>query len=376
MNKRWLIFSGGAVALIIAAFITYIVIANQFKPEKTVDTFHQAIEDDDADTLKELIHSDEKDVAINKESLTAFINYLKANNESYQVIKEGLNKQIDKEDFTSAALQINLFEDGKALGIFPTYKLKVTTVNLNVKGLEDGDKIILDMEGQKKPLEKIDEKKDIYGPILPGEYNIEATIQNNLGSFSKEKKTDVWGSTDVSFLIDQEKLARDSEDIQKDLINAANEFNENLSVYVTSGFDINEFMNITDDLKENLNLLDNNFKLMEDYIEEIESQFLKSIVKMDEIDLIHFDGDWQAEVTMLVSYKERIKFEEADFEDLSYTELRNFILIYDLDNKKWIIDDFSGEKADESDTDDWDHKEEINIDDPPLRRWSKDGSFI
>lgn len=380
MNKRLMIFGGGsAVVIIVALIITFTVVANQHKPGKTVAAFNEAIEDDDMDTLKDLIEPDKKNVDINKKSLSAFSNYLKTNNESYQVIKEGFKKQIDAEDFGSSNAQVSLFKDGKTLGVFPDYKMEVKTVGLKVKGPEKDNEVSLAIEGSKKPLDQVDEEEDVFGPVLPGEYNIEATIQNELGEFSKEEETDVWGDSDVSFLIDNEKLVRDNENIQKDIVNAANEFNENMSVYVTSGFDSKEFTNVTDDLKDNLSMLDNDFKLVKDYIEKIESQFLKSTVDMEKLDLSQFDGDWQAEVTMLVTYDEKMQLEGTDFEDLSYTELRDFSLIYDPDEEKWIVDDILGEEADESDADSWDDKEEIKVDDAPVRKWKKDGkddSFI
>lgn len=112
---------------------------------------------------------------------------MKANNESYQVIKDGFKKQIKDDDFTSSYELVSLVEDGKTMGIFPNYKLKVTTVNLKLKGTEDDDEVELVVEGFKKPLETVDDEDNVYGPIFPGEYEIEASIQNNLGEFVDEK---------------------------------------------------------------------------------------------------------------------------------------------------------------------------------------------
>src|SRR5699024_10337665 len=142
-------------------------------------------------------------------------------------------------------------------------------------------------------------EEDLYGPLLPGEYDIEATIKNRLGKFDKEKKVDVWGNTDVSFLMDSESLARENKNVQKDIIHAANEFNEDMSVYVTSGFQVDSFMNATEELKNDLSAFDYNSDSIKDYVEKIESEFLKATVNMDEFDLTQFDGEWQAEVTML-----------------------------------------------------------------------------
>src|SRR5699024_5073726 len=255
------------------------------------------------------------------------------------------------------------------------------TVNVKVKGAEDDNDISLAIEGFDKPLEEVEEDENNYGPLIPGEYNVEATVQYELDEFEKDEDTEVSGDTEVSFLIDNHELVREHENSHEDIVSTLNEFNENMSVYVTSGFDTNEFTNVSDELKESLDVYDTkgDFEMIKEYIEKIESQFLKSIVNMDEMDMSQFDGDWQTEVSMIVSYDEKMKLEGTGSEDLSHTVLRNFWLIYDADEEKWVVDDVMDEDAKESDADSWDEKEEIEVDDPPVRKWKKDGkddSFI
>lgn len=38
------------------------------------------------------------------------------------------------------------------------------------------------------------------------------------------------------------------------------------------------------------------------------SQYLGSVVNMDELSINHFDADWKAEIEALVSYNEKIKY--------------------------------------------------------------------
>lgn len=378
LSKRTLIIGGSLVAILIVVFVTvFTIIANQYKPIKTVEAFNEAVENNDTETLKQLMKPDEKDAEMNKESLSAFNKYLQANNESYQVIKDGFDKQIEDDDFKSSNLQVSLMKDGKKMGIFPNYKMKVNTVHLKVKGNEESDKVNLATVDSDHSINQADEEEAIYGPIIPGEYNIEATITNDLGKFTNEEKIDAWGDADVSFVVDSEKMARQDKAIQKSLIDAGNQFNEDMSVYVTSNFEADKFTNISDELKDNLFFYDAGLEIPEDYVEKIESQFLKAIVNMDEIDLTYFDGDWNAEVTMLVFYDEKITFtENKEVEDLSYVELRDFSFIFDQDKKQWIIEDVMGENTDESEVDDWENKEEIKIKDPPLRKWTKDDSYL
>src|SRR5690625_830307 len=377
MNRRLLIFGGGATALIIiTVIVVFIVLSNQYHPKNTVDAFNEAIEGKDVDSLKELIVTDEKDAEINEASLSAFIHYLQANNESNQVIKKSLKKQLDNEDFTTSNEQVSLIEAGKTMGIFSNYKIKVKTVNLTIKGLDEDDQISLTIDGFEDKLSEVDNEEDLYGPLLPGEYDIEATIKNKLGTFDEEKKVDVWGNTDVSFLMDSESLVRKNKNIQKDIIQAANAFNEDMSVYVTSGFEVDSFVNATEDLKDELSAFDYNFDSIKDYVEKIESEFLEATINMDEFDITQFDGEWAAEVTMFVSYDEMIKLKEEDTEDLSYTELRILSLIFDKESDRWMVDDYNIEPFHQDDIDNWENKVEIDIDDSTNYEWSDEESFI
>src|SRR5699024_7690491 len=158
------------VILSVASF----VMANQHKPEKTVAAFNEAVKADDLSTLKEMIEPNEKGAKGNKKSLSAFTAYLKENKESYNYIKDGFKKQIDSEDFTPPSVQVSLVSDGKTMGMFPNFKLNVETVNVKVKGAEDDNDISLAIEGFDKPLEEVEEDGNIYGPLIPGEYNVEA----------------------------------------------------------------------------------------------------------------------------------------------------------------------------------------------------------
>src|SRR5699024_3510458 len=202
------------------------------------------------------------------------------------------------------------------------------------------------------PLELAEEEDDLYGPLLPRDYTAEATVQNNMGTFKNEEKLDLCDDSSLSSLIDIEELASEREDVQKDIIKATNQFNEDMAIYVTSEFDVDEFTNVTDDFKSSLIGLDTSFELNKEYIKEMESQFEKTIVDLDSIDLSQFDDEWEADATMLVSYKERIQLEdEDDFEDISYTELREFSMTYDLEEEIWVIEDYYDEDADESESD-------------------------
>lgn len=376
MQKRAFIFGGVIALLVVGVVVAFFIINAQHKPEKTVEMFNEAIVDKDVAKLKEIVEPDKKEAKVNKASLSAFINYLSKNSESHQVIKEEFKKQIADDDFSTPTAQASLILDGKTMGMFPDYKVQIKTVNIKAKGVGEDDKLSLGVEGFKEQIGEVEEEKHIYGPLIPGEYEINASLKNDLGNFTEKDKTDVWGDSEVSFLLDNEKLAENDKEIQKTLIGTTNEFNESMSVFLASGFDEKEFKNVTEDLKKSLSSASFEYELIKDYIEEIESKFTKSIVDMDEITLSHFDGKWSAEITMLVSYEEKLKVQDNPAEELSYSELRKYNLKYDTDKKQWIINDIQGKETEESEADDWENKQEIDMKNSKKHIWKEEDSFI
>src|SRR5699024_12631886 len=63
------------------------------------------------------------------------------------------------------------------------------------KGNEDRDKVSLAIVDSDDSINQADEEEATYGPIIPGEYNIEATITNDLG---KDRKSTRLNSSHVS----------------------------------------------------------------------------------------------------------------------------------------------------------------------------------
>src|SRR5699024_6655400 len=68
MKKIWLFLGGGVLVVFIAAIVLFFVVNNQFKPDKTVDSFNQAVKDEDLETLEKLIEPDDENLEIDKHS--------------------------------------------------------------------------------------------------------------------------------------------------------------------------------------------------------------------------------------------------------------------------------------------------------------------
>ncbi|MGG3434994.1 hypothetical protein ABER60_12470 [Heyndrickxia coagulans] len=113
---------------------------------------------------------------------------------------------------------------------------------------------------------------------------------------------------------------------------------------------------------------------MKDYVNEVTSQYLGSVVNMDELSIHHFDSDWKAEIEALDSYNEKVKYTgEKNYEDYSYKSLRKYTLKYDKNSKTWLVDDAEDAKADGSESSAWDNKKELKQKYAPVLKWVRSG---
>lgn len=375
MNKK-IAYLSGFVGLVIILLISFITLQQSHKPEKVIKKFEDAVKQKDTKVLKEIIIPDNKKAVVEKGTLTALINYLNANHNSYQVIKDSLNEQTKDKNYSASSEQISLIEDGKDMGIFPIYKLKAKTVALKVSGQNDEDKIAIYVKGLDESLDKMKEKES-YGPLLPGEYKLETAVKNQLGVFKQEEKIDVWGNPQVTVLVDPEKLARENDAVNEDIMQSTVIFNENLSKFSTSGLDAESFTNGTERFKEDLAGGEDYFQLVKTEIDEIQSQYLGAVINQDEMDISYFDGQWTADVEAIVEYNEKAKAKGTEkFQDLSSKTLVKYSLIYDKKQNKWLIDSIENTLSDGSEADYWEKKKELKEKDPAVNTWNGKGTSI
>lgn len=371
MKSKWLYI--GAAAAIGIILIVVITMQQMNKPEKVLETLEEAVQEDNPELLVDLIVPDEQSAEVSAASVQPLITYLGENNNSLQVIKDSLYDQIDKSDYSTTSQQISLIQDESQWGIFPNYKLYVKTGAIKLSGINEGDQVELTIEALKNPIEQDEEA--VYGPILPGEYEVLVTIQNELGILTDELPTDVWGNDQISIILDTNKLVEEDEGVQKEIMQALDIFNHDVSAFSTSEFDLTAFTNVSGYLDEEQLFLTNEFELVKDYLDEIHSQYEGAIVNLDTLAISYFDNDWTAEIDAYVSYNEQIKFSDMDeFEDVSFEAVRSYALSYDEESAAWLIQDFFDREAERSEVDQWEHTQEMMMEDPPVLKWNKEGS--
>ena len=144
-----------------------------------------------------------------------------------------------------------------------------------------------------------------------------------------------------------------------------------MSEYQTSGFDIDVFSNITETMKKDSSIIEDDFELVKEYIDQISSQYLGAVVNLDEFETYYFKDQWSADVKASVSYQYKTKYRNFDkVDDRSYHSIISYSLIYDEDSKKWLIDNILEKESDGSEAKRWNNKEKIQGDYPVLK-WNR-----
>ena len=361
MSKKSILIIVSSVASVLVLGIVGVFLFNQFdQPEKTVEQFEAAVKEDDAALLQELIMPDEEKAVVDKESAKALLNYLKANNHSYQAIKESLHKQLDKEDYGKTNQQISLVP-GEKKGLGKSYKLLVKTASIQISGQHEDDAVHFNIDKSKLDFEENEE--GLYGPFLPGTYPIVLTVKNELGDFTETKKLDVWGNDIITYIVDTKSLVKQDEKTKNDIIAAVDTFNYDMSVFDTTEFNLESFTNLqatAEEMAYSQDLVNSVYMEAVDYIDEFHSKYTGAVLNMDDFTINYFDGEWSAEVTTYVSYERKMKLVDyPGYEDISYELIREFQLVYNADEKRWMIFDFIEGEQDVERHKDWDETIEL-----------------
>ena len=361
MSKKTIVMIVSSVAFVLVLGVVGVFLFGQFdQPEKTVEQFEAAVKEEDAALLQELIMPDEEEAVVDKESAKALLNYLKANNHSYQAIKESLHKQLDKEDYGKTNQQISLVP-GEKKGLGKSYKLLVKTASIQISGQHEDDAVHFNIDKSKLDFEENEE--GLYGPFLPGTYPIVLTVKNELGDFTETKKLDVWGNDIITYIVDTKSLVKQDEKTKNDIIAAVDTFNYDMSVFDTTEFNLESFTNLqatAEEMAYSQDLVNSVYMEAVDYIDEFHSKYTGAVLNLDDFIINYFDGEWSAEVTSYVSYERKMKLVDyPGYEDISYELIREFQLVYNADEKRWMIFDFIEGEQDVERHKDWDETIEL-----------------
>ncbi|KMY55995.1 hypothetical protein AC623_00980 [Bacillus sp. FJAT-27231] len=151
-------------------------------------------------------------------------------------------------------------------------------------------------------------------------------------------------------------------------------FNNDIAVYQTSGFNKTKLTNVTDEILEGSFMLQESFKAVQGYIDEIHAQYAGAVVNMDDFSVHYFDGRWSADVTALIAYNNKVKYRNIqEFEDTSFKAVNTYSLSYDKTKKQWLIDNVKNREPVGKEEEYWKNKQEVKVNNPPILKWKREG---
>jgi hypothetical protein len=367
LGKSSMVIIGTFVLLLLIVLILVGIGHSKSSPEHLLQSYKETIKNNDASAFKQLLVSDDKDVEITTSSSQALLHYLRMHKETYHEITDSLTKaaQIKKLDSDSV---LSITQHGRRYLIFKNYKLKLQSQPITVTGLRKGEQLALNANQQ-----GISHKGNNYGRILPGTYVLQKQLTNDLGIFIKKEKIAVW---DQPITIDVNSAAWMAHDasVQKAVIERINQFNSEVSIWETSEYVPTKLPSATEQFKKTQSAMRmTQFAKLKGQLDELQSAYLGMVVDPDSLTLTHYGDQWNASVDTVVSYKYGYKLKkEKQMKDDSYQRGINFRLVYDKNQRRWLINGISDNYITLQTASLWTHKKELSVPDPVVHTWPAD----
>lgn len=198
-QKRSILIGGAAAVLLIAL---YFIGSTLTSPERLINNFDDAVSDQDAEELADLITFRGSDEEIDTANAEGFLLYMNENPDISQDVMESLQKQYEMLDgqeqipsdmeewmdmlVSSAGNDMILLEKGNGFLFFDTYELTVEPINVTLNAnLPETNYFSGDKElGKTAAAEDSQES----GPFVPGIHTFRAENENDLSTLRKEEQ--------------------------------------------------------------------------------------------------------------------------------------------------------------------------------------------
>ncbi|PRR96786.1 hypothetical protein C6W24_14705 [Bacillus atrophaeus] len=198
--KKTIILWSSIAAAVIILFAAYKTGAYYTSKERLVDQFEQAVNDQDAKKVSELLISADDKLTIDEKNVKPLLAYLKEHEDQKEELFSSLENDSTEKDIVYAE------KDGKTMMLFDHYELKAAPVYFDVTSNYKGADLYVNNE-KTGTVKKADEAQT-FGPYIPGDYTVEAKLKNDV--VDVVKKEDVKAVGDTAFGID---LPLDAEDV-------------------------------------------------------------------------------------------------------------------------------------------------------------------
>lgn len=204
MSKKTKILLSTSLVLVIGFVTTYFILSSVYTEDKAVEKFKQALSDQDAKTLADMIYSENTDMKIDKDTIGGFLDFLDKNPSYKDELVESLKDQATSiknsgaEEATASSSVMSLTKQGKKLLLFDDFKFKVQpyyfTVSTNYKDTD------LYLNDEKVATADTDDFTEELGPFLPGLYQVRAELENDYATFDYEEELVLFDETSDDYV--------------------------------------------------------------------------------------------------------------------------------------------------------------------------------
>lgn len=177
---------GSLIAIVAIIGIGLYMVGNSLtSPDKIIDHFQQAIEDDDIEELKKMVESDDSQMEITDEGLEGFISMYQSDPRELRGVIRSLRDEARGNHSGHLFHPVSIIQDGKKWLVFDDYKLVILPVYFNVHTNYEGTKIYV---GDEEVATATSDYFDVeVGPYMPGEYLIRGVLDNGFSYLDVEE---------------------------------------------------------------------------------------------------------------------------------------------------------------------------------------------
>ncbi|WP_099222712.1 TcaA second domain-containing protein [Listeria costaricensis] len=362
-HKKWWLIAAGVVVVLGIFFIWGAVTHSR---STYYEAFKQALDDKNAKEMTQLLTTSDTALKIDEAGCQAFIDYLTNNPEDRTQFLKNLKKETEADQtIYSNEFPYTLVKDGHDMLFFPHYALSIKPMYFTVT--TDADKVSLSANKKEIPYLK---KTDRYGPLMPGEYDVDATLACSIDVPIVHEKNQQLVRENQNLDLQVGDVLAEDKSFQKDLGNTADKCMTEYAQFMGGGLDETKLVTGTDDYRETSA---EGKELILPFVTKIDMAYQEIQINNDSIKVEKKLDDWEASMDANIKMQGNIAFSVEDqsaSSELEINGVHELIFIYDTKQDKWLLD--SAEET-YSDTSGGDNINKIAHENPQNYEWTNNG---
>ncbi|MEN2667314.1 TcaA second domain-containing protein [Listeria aquatica] len=353
MKKKGYVIGGFLLILFVALF--FIIGGVTHSKTNFYKKLENALNEKNATKLQPLLLAKESTLKIDKQGTKAFITYMNHNQADKKQFLEQVKKSSENEQNEDADYQIT--EKGKSFLFFPKYVLTVKPMYFTVT--TDAKQVSLTTFGETISYNK---KKDLYGPLMPGTYNIKASVSDTIDVpiVSLNEQSIYHENKNLNLNVD-DIMSKDKK-FQKEISQLADQSMIEYQQFWGTGMDRNKLVHFTDSYKGS------DSESIKEYISKIRILYKGIQVNKDSLEIDKKLDDWILTLDADIQMDGQMDtIVEGYSPKLQFNGVCKITFKYDQQKKSWLI---NGIENSFSDAGDWDNIEKIEHKNAKALEWT------